>query len=60
MYKILILEDDVMIASGLAYAIESEGYEAVIFLGLSHFFSDETAAFCVLDPEITDALVGIC
>ena len=30
MYKILILEDDVMIASGLAYAIESEGYEAVI------------------------------
>lgn len=30
MYKILILEDDVMIASGLAYAIESEGYESVI------------------------------
>ena len=30
MYKILILEDDAMIASGLAYAIESEGYEAVI------------------------------
>ncbi len=28
MYKILILEDDVMIASGLTYAIEAEGYEA--------------------------------
>lgn len=27
MYKILVLEDDVMIASGLIYAIESEGYE---------------------------------
>ncbi len=27
MYKILVLEDDVMIASGLMYAIESEGYE---------------------------------
>ena len=29
MSKILILEDDVMIASGLKYAIESEGYEAI-------------------------------
>ena len=29
MSKILILEDDVMIASGLKYAIESEGYEAL-------------------------------
>ena len=29
MYKILILEDDVMIASGLTYAIEAEGYEVV-------------------------------
>ena len=28
MYKILVLEDDAMIASGLTYAIESEGYEA--------------------------------
>ena len=29
MYRILVLEDDVMIASGLVYALESEGYEAV-------------------------------
>ena len=28
MYKILVLEDDVMITSGLMYALESEGYEA--------------------------------
>ena len=28
MYKILVLEDDAMIASGLTYAIESEDYEA--------------------------------
>ena len=27
MYRILVLEDDVMIASGLTYALESEGYE---------------------------------
>ena len=30
MYRILVLEDDVMIASGLTYALESEGYEAVL------------------------------
>lgn len=29
MDRILVLEDDVMIASGLTYALESEGYEAV-------------------------------
>ena len=29
MFKILVLEDDVMIASGLTYAFESEGYEVI-------------------------------
>lgn len=29
MKKILILEDDIMIASGVTYALEAEGYEAI-------------------------------
>ena len=38
MYKILVLEDDIMIASGLTYAIESEGYEAVHAKNLKEAF----------------------
>ena len=57
MYKILVLEDDVMIASGLTYAIESEGYEACLAgsireaLGL---MSKHTFDLGVLDMQLPD------
>lgn len=57
MYKILILEDDVMIASGLAYAIESEGYEAVIAKNIkdaAEFIKNSEFDLGILDMQLPD------
>lgn len=37
--KILLVEDDTMIASGLMYALEQEGFEAKQY---SNYFSDRS------------------
>ena len=45
MTKILLVEDDVMIASGVKYALEMEGYEVI-------HVTDIKSAFDVIKPEL--------
>ena len=57
MYKILVLEDDVMIASGLTYAIESEGYEAVLAKDVKEaldYIKNTAFDLGVLDMQLPD------
>ena len=57
MYNILILEDDVMIASGLMYAIESEGYRACLAKNIKEAFkliSESQFDLGILDMQLPD------
>lgn len=57
MYNILILEDDVMIASGLMYAIESEGYRACLAKNIKEAFkliSESQFNLGILDMQLPD------
>ena len=57
MYNILILEDDVMIASGLMYAIESEGYMACLAKNIKEAFkliSESQFDLGILDMQLPD------
>lgn len=57
MFKILVLEDDVMIASGLTYAIESEGYEVSHAKSISEaltFLSKNRFDLGILDMQLPD------
>lgn len=57
MYKILVLEDDVMIASGLIYAIESEKYEAHHARSISEalgLISKNSFDLGILDMQLPD------
>jgi len=57
MYNFLILEDDVMIASGLMYAIESEGYRACLAKNIKEAFkliSESQFDLGILDMQLPD------
>ncbi|MCR5753821.1 MAG: response regulator transcription factor [Acetatifactor sp.] len=57
MKKILVLEDDVMIASGLTYALSMEGYEPIHAATLKKAFSEiEKGSFdlAILDLQLPD------
>ena len=57
MFKILVLEDDVMIASGLTYAFESEGYEVIHAKSISDaltFLSKNRFDLGILDMQLPD------
>ncbi len=57
MYRILVLEDDVMIASGLTYALEAEGYAVRHAHGVgeaSAFLSEEEFNLGILDMQLPD------
>lgn len=57
MFRILVLEDDVMIASGLTYALEAEGYavsHAHSVGEASSFLSEEDFDLGILDMQLPD------
>ena len=57
MYRILVLEDDVMIASGLTYAIEAEGYELCHARSISEaasFIAEKEFDLGILDMQLPD------
>ncbi len=55
--KILLLEDDVMIASGVKYALETEGYEALLAGDVSsakELISANLFSLAIIDMQLPD------
>ena len=55
--KILLLEDDVMIASGVKYALENEGYEVEHAMDVStakNLISGSAFSLAIIDMQLPD------